>query len=119
MNSLQILLSRMPPCLCAAVASGRKGRLSPREISIKSGIPLRSVERLSSQVSWENVKMGVAWRFADACGVDLVRQGRTRNYMKTTLRQSSIPLPGLTPRQRAAFNNRMAKIKSGTPSPPP
>lgn len=109
--SLAPHLNRIPPFLCAAIAKGRNPPLSPREIATRSGIPLRTVERISGKIMWDSIKVGVAHRFALACGVDLLRQSRTKNYLRTTTRQASVPLPNLNARQRAAMHKAMQETK--------
>lgn len=109
--SLPAHLNRLPPFLCAAIAKGRNPPLSPREIAAKAGIPLRTVERISGKVMWDSVKIGVAHRFALACGVDLLRPNRTLNYLRTTTRQAAVPLPHLNKRQRRVLHEAMARIR--------
>lgn len=67
------LLNRIPPNVCRLMASKSHGKraMTHRDISRKSGIPLPTVALISIKTSWDKVPIGVASRFAEACGVDL------------------------------------------------
>ena len=73
-------LDRMPPFLCRLMA--RRGGKSPSKLSKDSGIPLTTLRRLCEKKSWSDVPVGLAEKFSQACGVDLLRQTRSLEYFK-------------------------------------
>jgi len=68
-------LDKTPPFICRLMARNdrRTAPLSVREISQRSGLHQRQVKRLSNLHSWQTVRVDVAFRFASACGVNLLR----------------------------------------------
>lgn len=80
-RSLIEKLDRVPPYLCRLMATTRWGRkgLSHDELAHRSGLTKSTISRLSRLTTWRNITLDTVQRFADACGVDLLRT-------KTTLR---------------------------------
>lgn len=74
-------LDLFPPFICRAKAfHGRDGKrvhrdlgLSYTEIAKRSGLHRVTVIRISKLTSWDTVPMLTAFRFAAACGVDLLK----------------------------------------------
>lgn len=89
-------LDIIPPFLCRAYAHVVLSRRRTRpklvaEIARESGLSARSVKRLSRRTTWRQIRVGVAFSFANACGVDLMdpdpiidrmRGGRDRAHWK-------------------------------------
>lgn len=86
-SKLSKRLDRFPPFLCYALCTvrlpqytrkptskwqGRRNwrRINRYELSKRTGIPVRSVERYVQRISWENFLVGDMLRFLDACGID-------------------------------------------------
>lgn len=68
-------LDRYPPFLCRAAArdASRTRAMTVHEIAVASGLNERTIKRLSNRVSWSGVDVDVAFRFAAACGIDLLK----------------------------------------------
>ena len=74
-------LDLLPPFICRAKAHhGRSGKrvhrdlgLSYTEIAERSGLHRVTVIRISKLTSWDSVPINTAFRFAAACGVNLLR----------------------------------------------
>lgn len=78
-------LDRLPPCIVRMVARkpNRHGqRMSLHEIAIASGLSYGAVLRLSVKKTWANVPPATIDRFARACGVDILKPGRTMKYLR-------------------------------------
>lgn len=74
-------LDRMPPFLCRAYAHINLGGGHTRpkkvvEIAREAKLSTRSVKRLSRRTTWAGIRVGMAFQFASACGVDLMSPGR-------------------------------------------
>lgn len=104
-------LDRIPPFLCIAIGTGRKRGLSMMALANDAGIPLRTLERISSKTSWSNIRPDLIDRIACRCSVDLIDVGPTMRYLKKTVSSHS-PLPHLSPVQRIAFNRRFVLWKT-------
>lgn len=123
MDNLLAHLNQIPPFLCIAIATGRSGGETMAELSQKSGVPIRSLERISSRTTWDGVTVGTASRVAGSCGVSLVSPAMSLRYIRKTA-AAKTPLPRLSSIQRKAFNARFeawVKAKSkecGKPSKP-
>jgi hypothetical protein len=85
------LLNRTPPWMCRLLARSRNGLkpLSNADIANKAGMARATVDKLNKRQSWDNIPMEIAFRFATACGVNLLNpRPRARvlcsqvNYMK-------------------------------------
>lgn len=109
MNTLSTRLSKVPPFVCAVIASNRRRKFDHAVIAARSGLSLRMVQRLAAQIGWDNVKLGVASRYAAACGVDLLRPWVVQRYMAESC-QAKYPLPHLSALQRKAFHRRMERL---------
>lgn len=79
----------MPPFWAAAWAreKPRGKHAGPRIISQRSGIPLRTVQRISNLISWTGVDLDVASAFLKACGLrmqkmNVVRQNEVHAYLR-------------------------------------
>lgn len=104
---------KLPPFMVAAIAKGRKNNpLTSQQIAAKSGIPLRTVERLCGLVRWHGVKAETIDRFESACGVDLISQSRVKHYLRCTATLAKTPLPNLTSTQRKVMNALMMEWRN-------
>lgn len=74
----RININRIPPVLCRLLAKIGRRPMSTIELSDRSGIPAHMIEAYSWSTSWDDIKMGDAFAFAEACGVDLFSY-RSRN----------------------------------------
>jgi len=115
-------LDRIPPFLCIAIATGRKDFLTIAQVSAYSSVPLRTIERISTRMSWGKVNLETAHRVTNACGINLLHPGKSLRYLKNTI-QSKSPLPMLGAVQRRAFNRRFTEwrqsLKPASPAPAP
>jgi len=75
-------IDRFPPFLCRAFAHVRKRPMTREEIASKAGLTIRMVDRLSKLATWKGVKVGVAFRFSEACGVDLIHPRAAVRFLK-------------------------------------
>lgn len=85
MSGLLERCDRLPPYLVRLVARSASKRgvpLTLHQIAAASGIPYRTVRRLSRQRSWGNVPIATADKFAAACGVNLMKQKAQLDYLK-------------------------------------
>ena len=104
-------LDTIPPFLCVALARKGRRRKTMVEISKDSGLNLRKVERIAARLSWGGVKLKDAAAFSKACGVDLICQAETRQYLRRQANVRNV-LSHLDVRQLARFNQLMASFKS-------
>jgi hypothetical protein len=75
-------IDQIPPSiarLCARM-DGRPKTL--KEIAKESGLSYRKANWIAMQPTWEDVKVGDAFRFANACDLDLLRPRRKLFYLK-------------------------------------
>ena len=79
--SLILKLDKLPPNLVRLIARDGRKALSNREISNKSGLTLKRVGQISKMNTWSNLQVSEANAFAEACGVDLINQAKTRKYL--------------------------------------
>ena len=87
-KSLVEFLDRLPPCMVRLVArkpNHHGQRMSLHEISRASGLSYGAVLRLSVKKSWANVPPERIDRFCRACGVDMLKRGRTMQYIRRVL----------------------------------
>lgn len=63
--------------------------MSTEEIAKKSGLSAGTIKFISRQRTWARIKVENAVRFSEACGVDLLRQKRSREYLRVAMK-----LPG-------------------------
>lgn len=80
--------------------------MTNKEISQLSGIPVRTVQKIAYQASWEGISIGVASRFAFACGVNLLAKKPERKFLSQRFKRG---LSIFKKSQRAAFD-RAASI---------
>ncbi|NDJ15523.1 MAG: hypothetical protein EBY17_30840 [Acidobacteriia bacterium] len=104
-------LDRIPPFLCIAIGTGRKDGPSMLELAESTGIPIRTLERISSRTTWARIRTDTIGQISLHCSVDLIDVGPTMRYLKKTISSRS-PLPNLKPIQRMAFNRRFIQWKS-------
>jgi len=79
-------LKQFPPFL-VRLAARKKGRpKTRREIIIDSGLPGRTIDRLSRARTWDHVTCRVMFAFSNGCGVDLARLRQDRDYIKRRAR---------------------------------
>lgn len=77
-------INRFPPFLVRAVARKNRGRdyMTLADIAEKSGLPVKTIQRISKKARWDDIPLAVADKFALACGVDLLRIRRHVEFMK-------------------------------------
>lgn len=81
-------LDGLPPCIVRLVARkpNRHGqRMSLHEIAAASGLSYGAVLRLSLKKTWANVPPEKIDRFCSACGVEIMRPGVARKYLRRVL----------------------------------
>lgn len=77
-NYLVAALDRVPPFVCRMIAiipgrGGRPTRRLPESQIVKvSGLPRRTIVRLSYSKTWANISLDTASKFAAGCGVNLL-----------------------------------------------
>lgn len=100
-------LDAVPPwkCRAAAVKKDLRTRQTIRipavELSQLSGIPLRTISRISYLKSWDSVNIKVASAFAFACGVNLLAPNPLERYVRVRFKKG---LPFFMKRQRDAMD---------------
>ena len=75
--------NRFPPKFCRLYAHNRERPLSHEEIARRAGICRSYVVKLSRLNSWNRVPMETAFKFASACGVNLLCTWRVREFVRT------------------------------------
>lgn len=77
-------LRSFPPFLVRLCARKNHGnvRLTRAEIIVASGLPGRTVDKLSMARSWDCFTAGAIFAFTAACGVDLSNFRRHKEYLK-------------------------------------
>jgi hypothetical protein len=88
-------LNKVPPPLLLALASSRGRTLSVRELSARSGVPIRTLTRISMMPDWSTVKLSTLSDIARACRVDLLRLGSVRRRIKRMAIQARVPFAAL------------------------
>lgn len=104
-SSLLKQLDKMAPFVVYALArSQSRRRQRPRldDLARSAGMSERTFIRIARKFSWGSVKVADVDAFARACGVDLLRQMKTRNYLRHSLTYKR-PLAHLSPVQLATF----------------
>ncbi len=100
-------LDAVPPwkCRAAAVKKDLRTRQTIRipavELSQMSGIPLRTISRISYLKSWDSVSIKVASAFAFACGVNLITSHPLEQYVRVRFKKG---LPFFMKKQRDAMD---------------
>ena len=79
--SLILKLDKLPPNLVRLIARDGRRALSNRDIANKSGLTLKRVGQISRMETWASLQVAEANAFAEACGVDLINQAKTRKYL--------------------------------------
>lgn len=118
-SRLLVTLDRIPPNVCRMFAvrmwHGREAktikRLKLHELVKRSGISSRNFQRIGTMDTWAEVKVGVAARFASACGVDLLHKRPFERFMNKLYRSG---LPYFTKKQREFFDKVIQKYESET-----
>lgn len=85
-------VDQIPPALarfCGRI-EGRPKTI--REIISDSGLSYRKVKWISRQPTWSKVKIEDAVRFADACGLDLLRPRRKLFYLRRAVKPGDVGL---------------------------
>jgi len=78
-------LDQLPPICCRLSARHNHALMPLRMIQDRSGLSWAKVKRISRLTTWESVKIGDAIKFAEACGVDLLRKRHKRHYLRRVL----------------------------------
>lgn len=112
MESLLQTLDRTPPFWVFALARDRTNpkqkcpeRFSRKEIAKRSGLALRTIDRISSRISWRDVSVGQVDDFKLGCGSDPELDVKfVRDILK---REGKLILPYMTPNQMKILNRRV------------
>jgi hypothetical protein len=80
-NTLVQKIDKLPPNLVRVLARDNNGAMSNREIADKAGLSTKRIGQISRLKSWATLPIWEAAVFADACGVDLLNQAKTRKYL--------------------------------------
>lgn len=78
-------LDQLPPICCRLAARHNHSLMSLRMIQDRSGLSWAKTKKISLMTTWESVTIGDAIRFAEACGVDLLRKRHKRHYLRRVL----------------------------------
>lgn len=62
-------------------------RMSNKEISELSGIPIRTIQSISYRSTWAGISVDVASRFALACGVNILAKKPESEFLKQRFKQ--------------------------------
>lgn len=68
------------------LARRRGRRITNKQIAKASGLSLAMISRISRKPSWKTIPVGIAQRFAEACGHDLLRPRRNLQYIARFIR---------------------------------
>ena len=79
--SLVTKLDKLPPNLVRVLARDGRRSLSNKSIAAKSGLTVKRIGQISRMRSWGGLQISEAAAFAEACGVDLINQAKTRKYL--------------------------------------
>ena len=68
--------------MCRVMARKNNGRqvLSHRDIAIASGISRSYVAKISTRNTWSGIRVDFIERFANACGVDVLKPSKVKQY---------------------------------------
>lgn len=103
-------LKEYPPFLIYALARERHGsrweRISLAKISADSGLPTRTVTRLTNRMDWRGVKCEVIEAFLKGCRVDPWRMNRHLTFLQKHINR----IPYMLDHQWKLFNRRCAQI---------
>jgi hypothetical protein len=92
-ETLLEFMAKLPPPLCRAMAisradglkagRGRHNRLKTIDelLADAQGLSRRTIDRLVWKPDWDGVKIGVASRFIQACGVDIFHKSFRRYFV--------------------------------------
>jgi|TARA_Y100000361_G_C11157030_1_gene344806 hypothetical protein len=80
-SSLLKKIDKLPPNLVRVLARDGRAALTNKQISERSGIAVKRIGQISKMKTWGGIQVSEAAAFADACGVDLVNQAKTRKYL--------------------------------------
>lgn len=126
-SKLSKRLDRFPPFLCYALCTvklprvrdtdgwkwqerRRWRRINRQELSERTGIPERSIERYVQRVTWQDFVVGDMLRFLDGCGIDLMHVEPTMKKLKN-ISQSKTRFQHLTTVQRAMLMRKFREWK--------
>lgn len=106
--SLLDRINKISPKLCRAVARQRHGQpISHEDLGKLCGMTKWDVMRLVKKDRWDDVQIGVAVRFAEACGVDLLNPGKIRYRLR---RMKSV-IKNLAPVQRILYGKLLGGVR--------
>lgn len=123
--SIPFLLKRLrdlPPFFVYYMARQRSSRVKRRSngerlprtrptiaiMANKAGIPVKTFFRISSKLSWDEIKLKNIEPFFYACGFDFSRQKSLREYVRKTMK-SQRPFSHLDDAQLESFNQKCAR----------
>jgi hypothetical protein len=75
-------LDQIPPCIARLCARRKAKAKSLREIAKDAGLSYQVTNWIALQPTWEHVSVGDALRFADGCGLDLLRPRKKLFYLR-------------------------------------
>jgi hypothetical protein len=119
-KTLLEFLDQNPPFWCFALARNREARkkasrLSREEISKRSGLSLRTIDRITSRISWRGVRVDQASAFLVGCGTDLFHVNVDKNFVLNVVRRG-VQFPHLTAVQLKALNQRVERFQAAKAS---
>lgn len=100
-------LDEFPPWLCRVIARRNGHPLSNTEIAEVSGLSLRSIARISPQLSWDGVTCGARCRFLLGCNINPNHLKEHRRYLK---RLNLVKIPRLYTGRNKAYVEKILKI---------
>lgn len=106
-------LEMYPPFLVVAIA--RQHGRTMLTIAADSGLPLRTVSRISALWSWRDVNMDKVEKFCRGCNFDLKSTRKADEFMRRTAK-SKHKFSRLTPIQRRTLERKIVewqKLQSG------
>ena len=83
-------LDKIPPFITFAIALGRKKPPTPEQLIAATGFSKATFFRIARSLTWEEIKIGKASRFAAACGVDLYRQGKHWIFLRRAVKGGTL-----------------------------
>lgn len=102
-------MDRVPPWKCRAMAVKKEWkmeRMTNKELSELSGIPIRTIQSISYRRTWTGIDIDVVSRFAFACGVNLLAKKPESKFLKQRFKRG---LGVFKKSQRAAFDRALTE----------
>jgi len=109
-QNLLATIDELPPFAVYALARRRGTRPTLKQLVAASGLPQRTFTRISRKLSWASVQAGRIEAFCKACGVNLLAQGKHRDFVRHSIKYQR-PFSHLSNQQLKTFGRQCAVWK--------